>query len=167
MIIEETSALVADSWRLHYGDDIDENGTSKAYYKAVDRMAFVSNTVKNVVKPFVIAFTTLAKIIQGVTAIIAPATWPLTVDPMKTTLFSKAYKGRQADSGKRQIYEDEGQARKYDTAPNKDGSEYRKAFENRGEWFMGCHEPERLTCGASLSSDNPFGDYVVPPPQQQ
>lgn len=161
--LQETSALVADSWRLHEGDSVTPSD-NKQFSKVVDRMVLVSNTVRNVVKPFVIAFKVVVNAMEAVANVAAPGFRIMQVDPLKGVVASKAYKERRNDSGQISIEEDDN-TRKYDTTPNKEGSEYRKAFTNRGDYFMGCHEKERLTCGASLSQENPFGDYVVPPPE--
>ncbi len=161
--IRETSALVADSWRLHYGDDIDnQSGKSKPYWKAVDRMAFVTPSVRNFVK----GYANLMRLITSFMAltVIGYAPPPTISDPVATTLVSKRYHGRNPNTGKIQLMEDTG-PENYDTAPLKPESEYEKTFKDRGKNFMGCTEPERLTCGASLSTENPFGDYVVPPPE--
>ncbi|MCD6498089.1 MAG: pilus assembly protein [Deltaproteobacteria bacterium] len=160
--LRERTALVADSWRLHYGDNVDNNaGKDTAYWKAVDRMAFVSPAIRNGVR------TLLVIPIQTLTWLTAIATFgyapPPTADPMATTVVSHAYKNGNPASGQITLNEDKG-SHAYDTAPDKEGSEYRKTFKDRGNNFMGCSEPERLTCGSTLSSDNPFGDYVVPPP---
>lgn len=163
--IREVSALVADSWRLHYGDSIDnDSGKSKPYWKVVDRMAFVTPTVRNFVRGYANLMRLLTSLMALTVMGYAPA--PTLSDPVATTLVSKAYHGRNPHTGKIQLVEDTG-PENYDTSPLKPDSEYDKTFKDRGKNFMGCTEPERLTCGASLSTENPFGDYVVPPPEGQ
>ncbi len=161
--IREQAALVADSWRLHYGDDIDNSsGKNKPYWKVVDRMAYVTPAVRNFVKGYVQIMRLLTSLMALTVMGYAPP--PTISDPMATTLVSKAYRGRNPSSGKIQLVEDVG-PKNYDTSPLKPDSEYDKTFKDRGKNFMGCTEPERLTCGASLSTENPFGDFVVPPPE--
>jgi len=160
MRFEEKAALVADSWRLHYGDDIkgprDQGANTNApYYKQVDRMAFVSKTVRNVVK----AWAMLVEI--PMTALsLATTQPPLSMNELtETTLVSMAYKN---GGGKVTIREDWGDA-SYDTSPLPPNSEYQKTLDKRGEHYMGCKDPEKLGCFDSLSQDNPFGDFVDPP----
>jgi hypothetical protein len=156
----ETAAVVADSWRLNYGDNIE--GTQhkdKAYFKQVDRMAFVTPSIRTGMK----VWTTIIQTFSGIIALAAVQP-PLTMNPTETTLVSKAYKNQDPSSGKIQIKEDhEDSPVDYDTSPMKGGSEYEKSLKVRKGHFMGCHDPEKLGCFDSLSSDNPFGDYVLPP----
>lgn len=160
-MFRERAALVADSWRMHYGESVTNQSTDSAFYKAVDRMAFVTPSIKNGLRALVVTPIQILVATMSGGGVIAP---PLTMDPLKTALVSKQYKGRRPDSGKIRLVEDVG-PRSYDTAPMKPQSEYVSTFQNRGEFHMGCHEPERLTCGPGLSTNNPFGDYVVPPPE--
>lgn len=163
----ERSAVVADSWRLHYGDSIDnESGSGKPYWETVERMAWVSRGTRT----FVSGMADLLVLIVDLLVWPARMTgWldagTLDMDPMKTALVSKPYKDQNVSSGQIRLNEDSGGA-DYDTSPNKAGSDYRETFEKRGEYFMGCPEPESLTCGPSLSTNNPFGDFVVPPPEK-
>lgn len=162
---EETVAVVADSWRLHYGDDIDgprdkNNSSDKPYYKQVDRMAFVTPTIRGVVKGYTLTFSIVMDLIQ-----LLAMQPPLTMEATETTLVAKAY-GRDGNTskGKISIAEDD-ETREYDSIPMKSGSEYEKSFEKRGKNFMGCDEPEQLGCFDSTSQDNPFGGFVEPPPE--
>jgi len=162
---EENAAVVADSWRLHYGDSIDhDSGNDKAYWKAVDRMAWVSKSVRNVVMKTLISMPT--RLLVGLISVAAGGTGyiavPPDMDPMKIALVSKAYKDQNPASGQVRLNEDSG-SHSYDTSPNAEDSDYRGTFDKRGENFMGCPEPESMTCGPSLSTDNPFGDFIVPP----
>ncbi len=161
----ERSAVVADSWRLHYGDSIDnESGSGKPYWEAVERMAWVSPGTRTFVRGVGEVVKLFADMI-GWTAVFAGYyAGSLDMDPMKTALVSKPYKDQDPSSGQIRINEDSGGA-DYDTSPNRQDSDYRKTFEKRGGYFMGCPEPESLTCGPSLSTNNPFGDFVVPPPE--
>lgn len=159
----EKAAVVADSWRLNYGENIE--GTkhkSKPYYKQVDRMAFVTPAIRTGMK----VWTTLIQVAAGVTAICALHP-PLTMNPTETALVSKAYKDGDPASGKITVKEDHDDGpQEYDTSPMKGDSEYEKSLKVRKSNFMGCHDPEKLGCFDSLSSDNPFGDYVLPPESQ-
>jgi len=131
----------------------------KAYFKQVDRMAFVTPAIRNGMK----MWTTLIQALSGGIAmtVLHP---PLTVDPLGTTLVSKAYSGGDPDSGKITLNEDHSKPNQaYDTMPMLKNSEYEKSLKVRGPNFMGCQDPEKLGCFDSTSSDNPFGDYVLPP----
>jgi hypothetical protein len=164
--IRETSAVVADSWRLHDGTDIThDSGTDAAYYKAVERMMWVGNNTEMLVKGMSTVTKTMVYLIAGLSAVSGYLGFPPEMDPMKATLVSKAYSGQRPLSGQVRLDEDE-KSNSYDSSPNREGSSYRKTFTRRGENFMGCPEPESLGCGPSLSTDNPFGDYVVPPPEE-
>ncbi|MFC1482520.1 hypothetical protein ACFL51_01810 [Myxococcota bacterium] len=155
----ENVAVVADSWRLHHGDsvpgplDVTNAGTSTAYYKQVERMAWVTPTIKDVVKG----------VHYGLTAVllayfIAAGHPPLTVDPTETTLVSVPYK--PGKPGTVEINQDNGKV-PYDTSPY--NGEYKGTLDLRGPHFMGCQQEEALGCFPSLSSDNPFGPYILPP----
>jgi len=156
----ETAAVVADSWRLNYGDNIE--GTQhkdKAYFKQVDRMAFVTPAIRNGMKGYNIVIQLLSGLLAGFA--FHP---PLTMDPTETALVSKAYKNQDPASGKITVKEDHQDGpQDYDTSPMKKDSEYEKSLKIRKNNFMGCHDAEKLGCFDSLGSDNPFGDYVLPP----
>lgn len=164
---EEKAALVVDSWRLHNGEDIngprDVNGdTGRAYYKQVDRMAFVTNSVRDFLKGYLQVLRMPLSIISMMA--MQP---PLSVEPTETTLVSMNYKDGNRSTGQVTIREDSGQNGPsnvpYDTAPFGADDEYQKTFEKRGEHFMGCKDPEKLGCFDSTSQDNPFGSFVEPP----
>jgi len=156
----ETAALVADSWRMNYGENIE--GTKhkdKPYYKQVERMAFVTPSIRTGMK----VWTTFIQLGSGFIALFAQQP-PLTMNPTETALVSKAYSDGDPSSGKIPVKEDhEDSPVEYDTSPMKKDSEYEKSLMVRGNNFMGCHDPEKLGCFDSLGSDNPFGDYVLPP----
>jgi hypothetical protein len=169
---QETVRVVADSWRLHDGRNVDKDaGHGGGYYKAVDRMAWVSRSVRSIVRMYwAFAQIGLAAVCFS-TAISGHIAVPPDMDPMKTALVSKAYKEANLRSGQVRLPEDSG-AHSYDTTPTDtdpggDESEYKKSFEQRGKYFMGCAEKERLSCGPGLSTNNPFGDYIVPEPEQE
>jgi hypothetical protein len=130
----ETAALVADSWRLDQGKDVLEknSGKSTAFFKQVDRMAFVSPGVRNALQ----WVGTAMMICTGALAIGATQA-PLSMDPTETTLVSKNYKDKDPDSGKITLSEDKGD-QTYDTAPMPPDSEYEKTLKARGPNFMGC-----------------------------
>ncbi len=157
----ETATVVADSWRLNYGDDIKGKvDRSKAYFKQVDRMAFVTPSIRNGMK----LWTTFIQAASGFIALLAMHP-PLTMNPTETALVSIAYKDQDPHSGQIEVKEDHQDGpQKYDTMPmNYKDSELVKALKMRKNNFMGCNEPEKLGCFDSLASDNPFGDYVLPP----
>lgn len=166
MRFREDAALVADSWRMNYGEDVEgpkdkKSPTDKPYFKQVGRMAFISRGVKQAINIYWSLVRAFSAIITSLA--LQP---PLMVDPLETTLVSKAYKDGDPNSGTITIQEDHGSVR-YDTSPfGRDGKgddEYKKTFDKRGKHFMGCKEPEKLGCFDSLSSNNPFGEFVDPP----
>lgn len=156
----EEVSVVADSWRMNYGEDVvGTKDKDKAYFKQVDRMAFVTPSIRNGMK----MWTTFIQVASGIIALAAFHP-PLTMDPLETTLVSKAYKGGDPASGKITIREDHDDGpQDYDTSPLQPGSEYEKTLKRRGQNFMGCVDPEMLGCFDSTSSNNPFGDYILPP----
>ncbi|MDY0001019.1 MAG: pilus assembly protein [Polyangia bacterium] len=163
---QETVAVVADSWKLHSGEDVDgpkdrNDGSGTAYFKQVDRMAFVSPSVRGFYKGYTTALGFFMELIQ-----LLAMQPPLTMEITETTLVAKAYGRDGSDSAKGtvEINEDDGK-NSYDTIPFKPNSEYVKTFEKRGKHFMGCDEPEQLGCFDSTSQNNPFGDFVEPPPE--
>lgn len=160
---EETVTLVADSWRLHQGEDVkgprdQVDSSNTAYFKQVERMAFVSPGIQDVVGG---ALQVVAYVMDAIQLIAMHP--PLFMKPTETTLVSIAY-GRDNQKGTVTIQEDD-KGRPYDTMPFKPGSEYEKSYDKRGNNFMGCNEPEKLGCFDSLSQNNPFGDFVEPPPE--
>ncbi len=161
----ETVAVVSDSWRMNYGEDITGKADkNKAYFKQVDRMAFVTPTIRTGMK----VWTTFIQVASGAIALAAFHP-PLTMNPTETALVSKNYKDQDPDSGKIEVKEDHQDGhQKYDTSPmnykvDDDDSPHVKALKIRYNNFMGCNDPEKLGCFDSLGSDNPFGDYVLPP----
>jgi hypothetical protein len=156
----ETVAVVADSWRMNYGENIEgTRDKNKAYYKQVDRMAFVTPALKTGMK----VWTTLIQVASGLCAVAAFHP-PHTKNNTETALVSQAYKAGYPPSGKIEVKEDhQDGSQMYDTSPMKKDSEYEKSLKIRKNNFMGCHDPEKLGCFDSLGSDNPFGDYVLPP----
>ena len=179
---EETVVLLADSWKLQYGDDI--RGTSdksKAYYKQVDRMAFFNSTMRSG-----LGFALFG--IKWGTDALALMTLRGSLGMKKldeTALVSLNYQGGPGNSasGRIAIQEDEGRKVEYDTLPLLssgtghtdpggghnakalgENSYYEDMRSQRGDHYMGCSEQESLGCTSSLSQDNPFGDYVIPPP---
>jgi hypothetical protein len=160
---EDHATVVADSWRLHHGDSVDgpkdlRGSEDTAYYKTVDRMAFVTPKIRKAVK----LYLQIGNIILAVMSI-ASTQPPLSVDPVETTLVSKAYDSGPS-SGKVTIPEDHGDV-PYDTSPLGGDDEYEATLEKRGNNFMGCKDPEKLGCFDSVSQDNPFGPFVEPPPE--
>jgi len=169
----ETVAVVSDSWRMNYGENIEgTQDNKKPYFRQVDRMAFVTPAIRNGMK----MYTLIIQVAAGLCAVAAFHP-PLTMNPTETALVSRAYRDQDPDSGKIEVREDHCDGpQKYDTSPmnykakdkdgNEDDSEHLKALKIRKGHFMGCNEPEKLGCFDSLSSDNPFGDYVLPPESQ-
>jgi hypothetical protein len=168
--ISEKYALLADSWRLHDGADVDNSKTNSGYYKQVERMYFLGGTTQNTAKTIFGEVTGDLLLVGKDVATNAPLgailLAPYIKDFFKPTLVSKSY-GSSATSGQISVSEDDGDA-KYDTSPagsTNGGGDLIKAYKDtrdaRGEHFMGCKEPMKLGCTDSLSQDNPFGDYIV------
>jgi hypothetical protein len=151
-------ALVVDAWNLQDGQSItgrpgdDEN---KPYYKQVDRMAFVTSPSRSLANGYASVIKVLATTISyACLQFGAPS-----IDPMRTALAAKQY-GPSSD-GKRSL---EGMTQEkpndnFDTAPSIGA--YKTAYDQRGEYFMGCKQQGVLGCNRSLSTDNPFGEFIV------
>ena len=167
--ISEKYALLADSWRLHDGADVDNTKTNSGYYKQVERMYFLGGTTKTTAQTLFTGVTTPLLTTGAEVVAFAPLSALMTQyigDFFKPTLVSKSY-GSSATSGQIEVSEDDGDD-KYDTSPagsTDGGGDLIKAYKDtrdaRGEYFMGCKEPMKLGCTDSLSQDNPFGDYIV------
>jgi len=148
-------ALVVDHWNLQDGRSISgryQADRNTAYWKQVDRMAFVTSQSKAIAKSWASVVTQLSSVVAGMCG--QP---PLTVDPMETALASRAYGPTQP--GKRSLEQMTDQPRQFDTAPFVGA--YKNAYDQRGEYFMGCRQQGILGCNRSLSSDNPFGEFIV------
>lgn len=152
----EGVALVVDSWNLQDGQSItgrpgdDEN---KPYYKQVDRMAFAAKPSRSLANGYAAAIKVLALTISyGCLQFGAP-----TIDPMRTALAAKAY--GPSNEGKRMLEGMTDKPNNFDTAPFVGA--YKNAYNQRGEYFMGCKQQAILGCNRSLSSDNPFGEFIV------
>lgn len=161
---KETVVLLADSWKLHYGEDVEGNSESSsketAFFKQVDRMVLVRKKPREIFK----VYTDIVRIVTNITATLAFQPWLQMKNLGETTLVSKNYRDGDPDSGKISIEEDNdnGGPTPYDSAPMLKDSAYEKSLKSRGTNYMGCPEPENMGCTSSLSSDNPFGDYIVP-----
>jgi hypothetical protein len=145
--------LIVDHWNLQDGRPIqggkgNDHGT--AYWKQLERMAFVNPTSKGIAKGFA---TAAVVILDAVTMLCLQV--PLTVDPMETVLTSKPYAG---SPGTRSIDVDQGD-KIFDTSPYVGA--YKNAYQQRGDNFMGCPQPEIIGCNRSLSSNNPFGEFII------
>jgi len=164
----ETYYLLADQWEMHQGEDVEgPSSSSTAYYKQIDRMAFMNTRVRNVLKGFT---NTLLK--NG-SDFVAYMTFQPTLgmsDLTQVGLVSKNYEGGSGgrESGQIEIDEDSGK-KSYDTSPMMDKATskvnakmYEESRTTRGNNYMACNQVESLGCTSSLSQDNPFGDYIIP-----
>ncbi|MBI5478708.1 MAG: hypothetical protein HY906_07635 [Deltaproteobacteria bacterium] len=155
---ENGIALVVDSWNLQDGTSIGgyyQRDKGTRYWKQVDRMAWVSSAPKTTAKLAALAITLPSQVIAIFNEQVA---FP-TIDPMETALAARAY-GPTTD-GKRRL---EGMSDKpdtFDTAPFTPKSAYENAYKQRGQYFMGCRETGIVGCNRSLSSNNPFGEFIV------
>lgn len=161
---KETVVLLADSWKLEYGEDVEGNSSDEsketAFFKQVDRMVLVRKTPRQIFK----VYNDIIRVFTNITATLAFQPWLQMKDLGETTLVSKNYTDGDPDSGKIEIEEDndKGGPTPYDSAPMLKDSGYQKSLESRANNYMGCPEPESMGCTSSLSTDNPFGDYIVP-----
>jgi hypothetical protein len=149
-------ALVVDSWNLQDGTSISgkyQADKNTRYWKQVDRMAWVSSPTKTIT-------STAAKFIQYPSQLIASFCeqygFP-TIDPMETALAAKNY-GPSTD-GARSLEGMTDKPNKFDTAPFMGA--YKNAYNQRGEYFMGCKQQAVLGCNRSTSTDNPFGEFII------
>ena len=176
LFFQESHGIMADSWNLYQGSDVygskDRPGADKAektaYWKQVDRIYFVNKRTRSVAKGIINAWQVFMGLAMAMTFNPSPG-GPSPADFMKTAVVSKNYK--DASSGKVPIVEDGG-TKNYDSTPVCGGKgsncsggaslkPYGETLEQRGEYFMGCKQEMQLGCpSASLSQNNPFGDYV-------
>ena len=175
VMITESHAVLADSWRLNKGESVYGDKTrpgagkanKTAYWKQVDRMYFVNSRTRGVAKGWANFFRSMMAAAVGFT--MSGATPPNlgTGDFVQTSLVSKSY--TDTTSGQVDIVQDRGATKKYDTAPvcaSCTGGDilkdYGKTLKDRGKNFMGCTKQMSLGCpSSSLSGDNPFGEYVT------
>lgn len=162
----ETTALIVDPWNLPDGSDVHGSpmepgtSTSKAFWKQVDKVAWLNPQAKAVATAISTAVRTQSAALVGLSL-----QQPLQADPMKTTLVSRPYGGGElATTGKISLQEDDG-SKDYDTAPDIHGQagkghEYDQTRRKRGLYFMGCRQAEQLGCTDTLGQSNPFGDYI-------
>ena len=152
-------ALIVDHWDLRDGRAVGGNFPSAGqdhstpYWKQMDRMAFVTPASKGIAQG---AANTLTSALSLITMLCLQV--PMSASPTETVLSSKAYSGSGGTAGKRTLQVDGGESQ-FDTAPYVGA--YKSAGEQRGEYFMGCKEDEKLGCNRSLSSNNPFGEFII------
>ena len=166
--------VLADSWRLHDGQDIegsDRIGVSSGtgYWEQVNRMYLVNDSARGAAERWVEMFRFMMDMALGLS--VTEDTPPNLGDQdwVRATVVSKAYSGQNAEQrGKVRHRQDRGSTRTYDSSPvgltgqgTKALGEYGKTLQDRGEHFMGCPTTMQLGCPSStLQQDNPFGDYV-------
>jgi len=179
VMFQEKYSLITDSWNLYQGSDVYGDTTrpgagqanKTAFWKQVDRIYFVNKRTRGVGKGFVNLFRLLMSLSVALTFNPPSPPGPGMNDFMQTAVVSKNY--RDASSGKITISQDRGATKKYDSTPvcGGKGSQcpggdslkpYGETLEARGEFFMGCKKEMQLGCpSATLSQDNPFGDYLA------
>ena len=150
-------ALVVDSWNLQDGTSISgkyQADKTTRYWKQVDRMAFVSPTSKTIATGAASLITMFASIASGMCGEFAGMP---TILPMETALAAKAY--GPSNLGRRDLEGMQDQPKKFDTLPYVNA--YQKAYDQRGEYFMGCRQQAVLGCNRSTSTDNPFGEFII------
>ncbi|PKN47362.1 MAG: hypothetical protein CVU59_03160 [Deltaproteobacteria bacterium HGW-Deltaproteobacteria-17] len=163
----ETYYLLADQWELHQPDDVvGPSSSGTAYYKQIDRMAFMDSSMRRVLK----GFTDAVKYGTDIVAYMAFQPTLGMSDLTQVGLVSKNYEGGSGgrESGQIEIDEDGGK-KTYDTSPMMDKATskvnakmYEESRSTRGNNYMACPQVESLGCTSSLSQDNPFGDYIIP-----
>ncbi len=159
----EHYGLMTDAWKLQDGTDVAGSASGKGYWRQVQRMYLGTPQSQVVLATWV---TTFLSLMTSTLASTNSLTYPPYLNPVtdfiKPVVVSKNYGGGALSSalprmGKVTVYE-EGSAAQYDTIPA--NKEYYKTLKNRGAYFMGCKEQQKLYCGATLGQDNPFGDFV-------
>jgi hypothetical protein len=171
--ISESYGVLADSWTLHEGGNVDNNGSTtrpgvsndRGMWQQVNRMYLGSNRGRS----FVRSQVTTLQAVYGVLLGLAMASTSVDNDMLSPSVVARSYV-RDENSGRITHEEDDGQRHEYDTAPvgnrGDAGDQLKRYYDTRrqrGEYFMGCREPMKLGCTDTLSSDNPFGDYIVRP----
>ena len=124
--------LLADSWRLHDGQDVLPGDRDKAFTKQVDRLAW--------------GVGGLSEALQSWPALSAGLSLMTGYDhnPFETVVASRNYTDGAA-SGRRQINVSGGQD-EFDTAPMRtrdtdgNGSVYGQTLESRSNHYLGCRE---------------------------
>lgn len=124
--------LLADSWRLHDGQDVEPGDRDKAFTRQVDRLAWGVDGLADALQawPAASAGLTLAT--------------GYDLDPFETVVASRNYT-EDAASGRRTISVSGGQER-FDTAPMRvsdedgNGSVYGRTLDGRSNHYLGCRE---------------------------
>ena len=172
LLITESHGVLADSWRLHSGDDVYGNqfrpGVAKStkYWKAVDRIYFVNKRTRGVAKGWINFFKSMMRAALAFTGSMTMPPNMGDADFIQPAVVSKNY--TDTTSGQVDIKQDRGSTKKYDSTPvceNCKGGDilkdYGKALKDRGERFMGCTREMSMGCPSStMQQDNPFGDYI-------
>ncbi|MBW2731811.1 MAG: pilus assembly protein [Deltaproteobacteria bacterium] len=162
--IKEFHGVLADSWRLNTGQNVKGDSKSPGWakkttmYKQLDRMYLGNKYTRGLATAKIIE-------LQGYATDIlwdaAPAGgYALFLQPydfIAPAVVSVGYKGGSSGSGKIRIGATRG-PRTFDSAPNTGA--YAETLKDRGEYFMGCKEGEKLGCTHTLGQDDPFGDYL-------
>lgn len=164
--LRETSALLADSWRLNDGRDVGHTDRDGGYYEQVDRI-FLLNESR--ARPM----TSMMQAIERLDEALSLETLPDATEPIVVS------RNHHTGQDGRVTLQVDGGRSTFDTTPltvphpSRDSSggvgsgtwePYQETLDNRGDNFMGCEEPMNATCGAGLGTENPFGDGVHWPP---
>lgn len=164
--LTEHLELVADSWRLNDGRDVGIGERDNQFYNQVERIYLID---KNRSKSLRALLQTVKKTTRWTTFTFT-GNFPDPEIPVLVS-YNYAHNQKQITRGRVKLQVDGGRA-EFDTAPLLRGEKFRQrepyyeTLINRGRYFMGCPEPMNLSCGAGLTTENPFGEGVHWPPPQ-
>ena len=125
-------SLLADSWRLHDGQNVEPGDSDKAFTKQVDRLAWGVGGLADALQAWPAASA-------GLTAATG-----YDLDPFETVVASRNYT-EDAASGRRSIEVSGGQEQ-FDTAPMRvtdedgNGSVYGRTLNGRSNHYLGCRQ---------------------------
>lgn len=163
--LSEYSALLADSWRLHDGRDVEHGDEEGGYFDQVNRIFLLDRGRASTA----IAAMEALRLECRVAGVLLPGSQSVPDAAVPVVVSLNHHTG---EDGRVDLQTDGGRST-FDTTPltvdqiDEDGNEtplYQDTLDNRGEYQMGCEEPMNATCGAGLGTENPFGDGVHWPP---
>jgi hypothetical protein len=175
--LSEHSGLLADTWRLNDGRDVEHGDTSGGYYEQVNRMYLLDSEEAGTAIALMEALATECWFAPMIDILPNPQEVPDATEPVVVSY------NHHVDQDGRVTLQTDGGRQTFDTAPltvpafpveDDFGFEddedavppYQQVLDNRGEYYMGCEEPMNASCGAGLGTDNPFGDGVHWPPPE-
>lgn len=173
--LSEHSGLLADTWRLNDGRDVEHGDTSGGYYDQVRRIYLLNRGEATAAIAAMQVLRAACWVAPMSSLLPVPQDVPDATNPVVVS------RNHHVDQDGRVRLRTDGGRSTFDTAPltvpsfpvddaaGFPGAEdsappYQQVLDNRGEYYMGCNEPMNASCGAGLGTENPFGDGVHWPP---